>query len=53
MGDNLKDIFRSETSEEMPLLDERIACLRDAGQILVDVSKDTLTVSNADAKKAI
>ncbi|KAI5203850.1 hypothetical protein E4T39_03866 [Aureobasidium subglaciale] len=29
-------VFRSSTEEEMPLLQERINCLRDAGQVLED-----------------
>lgn len=35
--DVIKHIFRSATEEEIPLLQERIACLREAGQILCDV----------------
>ncbi|KAI9834171.1 MAG: hypothetical protein M1826_005282 [Phylliscum demangeonii] len=32
--DRLRTVFRSETAEEMPLLEERLACLREAGQVL-------------------
>ncbi|KAL1972967.1 hypothetical protein VTN31DRAFT_6509 [Thermomyces dupontii] len=32
--DLLKHVFRSATDEQMPLLEERIACLREAGRIL-------------------
>lgn len=35
---SFKHVFRSATAEEMPLLDERISCIREAGQILIDVS---------------
>ncbi|OJJ44936.1 hypothetical protein ASPZODRAFT_153269 [Penicilliopsis zonata CBS 506.65] len=33
----LKHVFRSATEEEMPLLRERMQCLREAGQVLCDV----------------
>ena len=33
----LKHVFRSTTNEEIPLLKERLACLREAGQILYEV----------------
>lgn len=33
----LRYIFRSATTEKLPLLEERIACLREAGQILYEV----------------
>ncbi len=33
----LKQVFRSCTDEEMPLLEERLACLREAGQVLYEV----------------
>ena len=33
----LKKVFRSSTQEVMPMLDERIACLREAGKVLIDV----------------
>lgn len=36
--DVLRNIFRSETDEEIPLLQERMQCLREAGQVLEDVS---------------
>lgn len=42
LNDILKHAFRSATSEEMPLLDKRITCIREAGQVLVDVSIFTL-----------
>lgn len=32
----LKHVFRSSTAEEIPLLKERFACLREAGQILYE-----------------
>ena len=33
----LRHVFRSATDEEIPLLEERIACLREAGQVLCEV----------------
>ena len=36
--EKLAHIFRSSTQEEIPLLQERIDCLREAGQVLEDVS---------------
>jgi len=30
-------IFRSATDEEMPMLKERLDCLREAGQVLYEV----------------
>lgn len=35
--DVLKQVFRSCTNEEMPLLAERLACLREAGKVLYQV----------------
>src|SRR6187402_2834463 len=35
--DVLKHIFRSTTEEEVPMLQERMACLREAGRILYEV----------------
>ncbi|KLU81023.1 hypothetical protein MAPG_00118 [Magnaporthiopsis poae ATCC 64411] len=32
----MKHVFRSVTDEEMPLLEERLACLREAGQVLYE-----------------
>ena len=37
-SETFRNIFRSATSEEMPLLADRISCIREAGQILIDVS---------------
>ena len=34
----LRHIFRSTTTEEIPLLEERLKCLREAGQVLYEVS---------------
>lgn len=31
-------MFRSTTDEEIPLLEERLACLREAGKVLYQVS---------------
>jgi hypothetical protein len=33
----LRQVFRSCTDEEMPLLAERLACLREAGTVLYEV----------------
>lgn len=32
----LQHVFRSETDEEIPLFKARVACLREAGQILCE-----------------
>lgn len=37
--DLLRTVFRSATSEEIPLFSDRLACLREAGQILDEVCK--------------
>lgn len=34
----MRHVFRSETDEEMPLLSERLECLREAGDVLYEVS---------------
>ncbi|KAI9774286.1 MAG: hypothetical protein M1840_004180 [Geoglossum simile] len=34
--DVMKQVFRSATKEEIPLFDERLACLREAGRILYE-----------------
>lgn len=33
----LRHVFRSTTEEEIPLLEERLACLREAGKVLYEV----------------
>lgn len=33
----LLDVFRSDTDEQIPMFDQRVRCLRDAGQILDEV----------------
>lgn len=35
----LRHVFRSATAEEIPLFKERVACLREAGQVLCEVSR--------------
>lgn len=35
--DVLRHVFRSTTDEEIPLLEERLACLREAGKVLYEV----------------
>jgi hypothetical protein len=37
--DVLRNIFRSESEEEMPMFTERVACLREAGRVLEEVRK--------------
>ncbi len=32
-------MFRSATAEEMPMLAERMSCLREAGTVLYEVSR--------------
>ena len=45
----LRHVFRSATEEEIPLFAERAACLREAGQILYEVSSNPGTsATNAD-----
>lgn len=34
--DKMRHVFRSATEEEMPMLDERLACLREAGRVLCE-----------------
>lgn len=35
--DVLRHVFRSTTDEEIPQLEERLACLREAGKVLYEV----------------
>jgi hypothetical protein len=35
--ESLRHVFRSTTEEEIPMLEERLACLREAGQVLYEV----------------
>lgn len=37
--DLLRHVFRSATDEEIPLFQERVQCLREAGRVLLEVSK--------------
>lgn len=34
----LRHVFRSSTEEEIPMFSERLACLREAGQVLYEAS---------------
>ena len=43
--DMLKYIFRSATAEEMPLLEDRIYCIREAGYVLHEVRPQVFQVS--------
>lgn len=42
----LKHVFRSATSEKMPLLNDRIYCIREAGYVLQEVNPLDTTSSN-------
>jgi len=44
--EKLAYVFRSSTEEEIPLLQERIDCLREAGQVLEEVSSHSRAVMN-------
>ena len=37
--DVLRNVFRSATDEEIPLFSDRVACLREAGQVIEEVCK--------------
>ncbi|KAI5467036.1 hypothetical protein BGZ63DRAFT_15105 [Mariannaea sp. PMI_226] len=41
--ESLKHVFRSCTDEEMPLLQERLDCLREAGQVLYEFYDGSIT----------
>ncbi len=43
--DVLRHVFRSATDEQIPLLEERIAMLREAGMILHQVRKRSCAVA--------
>ena len=40
MSEAVKHVFRSVCPEEMPLLEDRIGCIREAGRILNEVRSD-------------
>lgn len=44
----LRHVFRSSTEEEIPLFQERIACLREAGQILYEVRSTSFVAAGPD-----
>ncbi|KAF2728747.1 hypothetical protein EJ04DRAFT_546647 [Polyplosphaeria fusca] len=48
----LKKVFRSETDEEIPLFQERLKCLREAGQIIEEEFDSSITVLIEDAKNS-
>ncbi|KAK2071998.1 hypothetical protein P8C59_006379 [Phyllachora maydis] len=52
--DVLRQVFRSCTDDEMPLLSERLSCLREAGQVLYEKYQCSITtlVSRADNSAA-
>ena len=35
--ESLRHVFRSNTEEDIPLLEARLACMREAGQVLYEV----------------
>ncbi|KAG5916868.1 hypothetical protein E4U61_003250 [Claviceps capensis] len=41
--ESLRHIFRSATDEEMPLLEERLACLRESGKVLQERYNSSIT----------
>ncbi|KAF2463395.1 uncharacterized protein BDR25DRAFT_307830 [Lindgomyces ingoldianus] len=46
----LRKVFRSETDEEIPMFQERIRCLREAGQILEEEFDSSIITLIEDAK---
>ncbi|KAF2804849.1 uncharacterized protein BDZ99DRAFT_490963 [Mytilinidion resinicola] len=48
----LRSVFRSVTSEEVPLFAERVACLREAGEILVEEFDGSIVTLIEDAKNS-
>jgi hypothetical protein len=45
----LKKVFRSSTGEEMPMFEQRVQCLREAGRILEEVGDYNTLHSNANS----
>ena len=50
LEEKLRHVFRSATAEEIPLFQERVACLREAGRVLREVSRPC--ISSHDRPKA-
>lgn len=50
--DVLRNVFRSETDEEIPLFSERVACLREAGQIIEEEFENSVITLVEDAKNS-
>ncbi|KAF2003256.1 hypothetical protein P154DRAFT_100854 [Amniculicola lignicola CBS 123094] len=48
--EKLKHVFRSETDEEIPMFEERVKCLREAGQIIEEEFDSSVTTLIEDAK---
>ncbi|KAF1956336.1 hypothetical protein CC80DRAFT_548634 [Byssothecium circinans] len=48
----LKNVFRSETGEEMPMFEQRVQCLRDAGLILEEEFDSSVVTLIRDAKNS-
>ena len=45
----LRNVFRSETDEEAPMFDQRVRCLREAGQVLHEVRSLYICISPLSA----
>jgi hypothetical protein len=43
--ETLQHVFRSSTSSQIPLLEERLACLHEAGKVIYDVDAQILSIS--------
>ncbi len=41
--EKFRHVFRSATDEEIPLFDERVSCLREAGKVLYEVGLHFIT----------
>ncbi|ORY13542.1 hypothetical protein BCR34DRAFT_265769 [Clohesyomyces aquaticus] len=48
----LQKVFRSDTDEEIPMLQERIKCLREAGQIIEEEFDSSVVTLIEDAKQS-
>ena len=44
----LRHVLRSKTAEGIPLLEERLDCLREAGQVLYEVCENYITAASHD-----
>ncbi|KAF2745161.1 hypothetical protein M011DRAFT_448057 [Sporormia fimetaria CBS 119925] len=46
----LQKVFRSDTEEEMPMFDERVKCMREAGRVIVEEFDSSVAILVEDAK---